>query len=409
MQKRYKPFLFFMFSLFLFLPGTENQYKISGQVQYKSRGMKNITLAIVRQVNTPFKFKRITTDQDGNFSFFHPNGSFLIGINDNDDSDEFFCPEEFKTIHVNGEPVDDIIFPLEKFCNISGYIQALNISPIDGYVVISNEREKNIASIQPDGSFLANDVKAAKETALSIVIEGVNNRIDLGVIDLVEGQSITNFNRTIRISLVINTVIKKTGEPLKRALTRLFHKENGTFRLEDIIWSSEKGESRYGEFNFPPGEYYAFTEAPDIPLYSVTSFSLVPNEPKEVIIELEEQDREDLREAYPFLFSVLEKKKKEIEEQLLSVECLNSSICLHDNPSSLIYFGDMKSIPVLIKVLKAIYIAEPPMKTDDGQISTTCTHGHLINTIAFIAKENPGWDLQEIEAWWEKKKESLRD
>jgi hypothetical protein len=64
----------------------------------------------------------------------------------------------------------------------------------------------------------------------------------------------------------------------------------------------------------------------------------------------------------------------------------------------------MGSIPVLIKVLEAIYIVDPPWETDDGMIVTTCTHGHLIQTIEFIAKENPGWSLQEIEAWWEKKK-----
>jgi hypothetical protein len=298
-------FLLFMIFLSLSLPGTEKQHKISGQVQYKGKRMKNITLAIVGEVNTPFKFKRITTDRDGNFSFFHPDGSFRIGINDHDDKDEFFCPEEFKTIQVKGISVDNIIFQLEKFCTISGHIQVPEISPIDGYIVISNEREErgNIVIIQPDGFFFAGDVKAAKETSLKISIEGILNYIDLGEIDLVEGQSVTNFNRTIHLSLVIKTRLKKTGASIKGALIRIFHNKDGEYRLVRNTWSSEMGESRYGGFNFPPGEYYVFAEASDSPYYSVASFDLVPKEPKEIIIELEEQDRENLRNEYPFLFS----------------------------------------------------------------------------------------------------------
>lgn len=74
----------------------------------------------------------------------------------------------------------------------------------------------------------------------------------------------------------------------------------------------------------------------------------------------------------------------------------------HDGAGTLLYIGDMSSVPALLRALKD----NPPLK--DGMM--ICTTGHILQALRKITNHNAGTTHEEWGAWWEQyQKEKIVD
>jgi hypothetical protein len=251
-------------------------HKISGRAVYNGVGIKDIEIKC-NEVNHEL-YKKISTNHEGNFHLYVPNGEYVLNIS-KQNIYGYISSEPSKFITVDGKNVSNIIFFLEKECIVSGIVTFEDSTPIkDASIQVVNNRSLSMTNSDSKGKFSVSGLRASDNTMVKATIPGVELQIIENLV-LTEGSIIENVNFFIPKNLSISGKVldKETKEIIKDPFMII---SDGNNRI--LVAVNDDGG--FFVYNLEKKEYTIMVYHPD---YDFNLKSVVySGEPKNIEIEL---------------------------------------------------------------------------------------------------------------------------
>ncbi len=287
-------------------------YKISGKVVHNGKGIGGIELGIYKldsenDLNQKYTLKNdndTLSDSNGDFHFYVKSGLYKIRYG-RSAQNGYVANSDNKIIQVNKENVLNIIFFLSKECMISGGVKFEDGTPVNGGGVdYENNNGVWHGTINNNGEYIIAGIKNGENGDLYFTPNGILQKDIYDVVLNEEGSTLRNVDLILpKKKSIIGTVVDiKNQNKIKRFTIFLQNLSN----YEQIRYRGNENNIN-GEFTFYNLKtgYYAlgcdrvFIQKNDgVIIYKRKEFmiNLKDNETKEIVIELERESEERVKE-----------------------------------------------------------------------------------------------------------------
>ncbi|MCP5105301.1 MAG: carboxypeptidase regulatory-like domain-containing protein [bacterium] len=276
----------------VFILKSEITYRISGKAVSDGIGISNIRIECV-SLDRDYTVKA-TSDSQGDFFFYVPNGLARVYISNGND---YIGKDVDKVITVGSKNVTNVVFFLEKEGSVSGRVQFVDGTPIkDAEIVIYNERGSSLGSTDSSGYYKIRGLRASTDTRIKMHIPGVK-RESIDNITLNEGDELTGMDFNLPRNTSINgNVVDMNTQMLLKDVSVFIYTPGGA-----MISNSFTSTGGFKKYNLSPGKYILLVFHPEY-RYSYQDLQISGDGPLNVTVEMEKLSEEDIQAGKVFGF-----------------------------------------------------------------------------------------------------------
>lgn len=280
MKIKVKTIFVFFICICNFVVFGEVKYRVSGKVVCDGNGIANLEIEAHNVTDWNLgPGKIVITDNNGDFYFYVPNGTYELFIID---QKGYVSREKRIFITVKNKNIRNVIFFMEKGCIVSGVARFVDGTPIIGSVDVSNRRGSWTSYIdRTTGKYTITGIYGLDDSKIYFFVEEVKP-VSMPI-TLQEGeQKEVNLILPKNISIKGKIIDTHSKEILFDCLIAITDKKSQFSTVQNEL-------GFFYFYNLSPGKYYVFSMAKGYK-YSEKELYLEENETKDIIIELEKEN-----------------------------------------------------------------------------------------------------------------------